>query len=290
MPVRTGPGGGSGGSWWERHRGPVILGFAAGLVVTLLAGTVVAIIGLPGSDPEPYAAAAPPPAVVPEAPSAAPVEVRRVGIGPEAEKKLALEPMMQIRSEASMPHTLSTRSAGPPIAVPEPTHVVGQLVPTGFPATLEGALGQMIEIARVGFAGADPQVWAETYHTMAEPGAMTPWHTSGLMLLENLRKGTHMPATGPKAGWTISWTPSDGLIKGATDDGRYVVACGLGEMAVNTNGTVTQFGWGTCLPMRRVGDQWRIASGISTYHPPSPWPGSDEYVAAGWRPIQRVQS
>ena len=40
-------------------------------------------------------------------------------------------------------------------------------------------------------------------------------------------------------------------------------------------------------PMRRVGDQWLVASGPRAWVAPATWPGSDEAVSVGYRDIIR---
>jgi hypothetical protein len=77
------------------------------------------------------------------------------------------------------------------------------------------------------------------------------------------------------------------MVKGTSPDGSYTVACVLGEFVADSGGRVVTAGWGNCLPMRRVEDQWRIASGPTAALAPSAWPGSAAAVAAGWQEIQR---
>ena len=135
--------------------------------------------------------------------------------------------------------------------------------------------------------GADPQVWAQAYSALAEPGAAPPDQTPMHREITTMRRHANMAPTGARAGMQISWTPTSALLKGSTDDGSYVVGCVLGEIVIDYNGRVVNAGWGNCLPMRRVGDQWRVASGPPASEAPGPWPGSDEAVAVGYRDIIR---
>ncbi|OLM09387.1 hypothetical protein Ae706Ps2_6408 [Pseudonocardia sp. Ae706_Ps2] len=278
--MNTGPAPERGGN---RRRALLTLAGAALLVLALLVGVVVSVTSMftSNSSESPGSAGS--------GSSASPGPVgASSGSGPEAEAALARRPMLDLPPQAAMPHTLSTRSAGPPITLPEPEQVSGVLVPTGFPDSEEGAIAQVIELARAGFSGADPQVWAQTYNSMAEPGATTAEQTPAARNFVGLRRAAHMRETGPLSfGMTISWTPTSALVKGRTDDGTYIVACVLGELVADNKGRVVNAGWGTCLPMRRVDDQWRIASGPAAADAPAAWPGSDEAVAAGYRDIIR---
>ncbi|WP_224392857.1 hypothetical protein [Pseudonocardia sp. ICBG1293] len=267
----------------SRRRALLILGGAALLVLALLVGVAVSVTSMFTSDSPDSPVSFGPGSSAAPAPGGA-----SVGSGPAAEAALARRPMLDIPAQAAMPHTLSTRTAGPPISLPQPEQVSGVLVPTGFPDSEEGAIAQVIELARVGLSGADPQVWAQAYNSMAEPGAAVAEQTPAARNLVGLRRAANMRETGPlRPGMTISWTPTSAMVKGSTDDGTYTVACVLGELVADNKGRVVTAGWGTCLPMRRVDDQWRIASGPAAADAPAAWPGSDEAVAAGYRDLIR---
>lgn len=267
----------------SRRRALLTVAGAGLLVLALLVGVAVSVTSMFTSGSPDNSVISGPGSSTSTAPDAA-----SVGSGPEAEAALARRPMLDIPAQAAMPHTLSTRTAGPPITLPEPSQVVGSLVATGFPDSEEGAIAQVIELARVGFFGADPQVWARAYNSMAEPGAAVAEQTPAARNLVGLRRTADMRETGPlPSGLTITWTPTSAIVKGSTDDGTYTVVCVLGELVAEDKGRVVNAGWGTCLPMRRGDDQWRIASGPAAADAPAAWPGSDEAVAAGYRDIIR---
>lgn len=209
-------------------------------------------------------------------------------VGSRAEAELARAPMLALPAGAAAPHALSTRTAGPPIILPEPAQAESSLVPAGFPPTPEGALAQLAELMTIGMAGGDPDAWARAYDSLAENGAAPAEQTSTGRDLADLRRGTNMAPTGPpREGMTISWTPTNAMVKGSTRNGSFTVACVLGEFVADYNGRIVNAGWGNCLPMRLVDGRWRIASGPTAAVAPSAWPGSAEAVAAGWREIQR---
>jgi hypothetical protein len=274
LGLRSGaPGSGS------RRRAGLILGAVTALVLATVLALVLSLTGMFSERQDPSAAAPAQPA---------PIGTGNGESGPAAEAELAARPMLQVPLAAMQPHALSTRTAGPPIALPQPQQFVATLVPTGFPDTPEGAVAQLAELMKAGMSGGDPQVWAQVYGSLAEPGALPARETWLSRDLVDLRRGAHFNTTGPlRNGMRMSWTPTSAMVKGSTSDGTYTVACVLGEFVADYNGRVVTAGWGNCLPMRRVGEQWKVASGPTAAPAPSAWPASDEAVAAGWRDIQR---
>lgn len=271
----------------DRTRAGVILAGIAVVALLLVVGLAASLAGF--FSPESSAPADAGPRPTDSANDAgAPGRSGDAGSGPAAEARLARAPMLDLPISAVSPRRLSTRTAGPPITLPEPEQAVGTLVPTGFPETPEGGLAQLVELMRVGVAGYDPQSWARAYASLTEPGAVPPTQTRVSQDMVDLRRGANFAPTGPlRDGMRISWTPTSAMVKGTTADGSYTVACVLGEFVADYDGRVVTAGYGTCLPMRRVDDQWRVASGPTAAAAPLAWPGSDEAVSAGWRDIRR---
>jgi hypothetical protein len=206
----------------------------------------------------------------------------------DREAALAVAPMLELAPAAASPQSLTSATAGPPIALPAPARDDSGQLATAFPPTPQGALAQLAEIMEVGMAGGDPQTWEAVYGAAAEPGAAPASGTWTGRDLTALRRGAGMATSGPAPeGTTVSWTPTGAMVKGSTAGGDYTVACVLGEFVVSYRGRVVTAGWGNCLPMRRVGDRWLIASGPTAALAPSAWPGSADAVAAGWREITR---
>lgn len=205
-----------------------------------------------------------------------------------ARTALAAAPMLALPPAAAAPHALTTRTAGPPLALPGAAPGGDGPLATRFPATPEGALAQLSELMRVGMTGGDPAVWERTYDAVAEPGAAPAASTWTGRDLSDLRRGAGMATSGPPpAGTSITWTPTAAMLKGTLDGGAYTVACVLGELVVEHRGRVVTAGWGNCLPMHRAGDLWLVAAGPTAAVAPSAWPGSAEAVDAGWREIRR---
>ncbi|OLM28404.1 hypothetical protein Ae717Ps2_6463c [Pseudonocardia sp. Ae717_Ps2] len=266
----------------NRRRGYVIAAGVGALAVLLAAGLVYTIAGwLGGRDDEPAPVPAPPPV-------AAGVETREWA----SEQELADAPMLALPDAAGQPHTLTTETAGPPITLPAPGRVVGVPFPDSFPATPEGAIAQLVAMSAAGMLGGDPADYARAHDSITE-AADAPRGNRALfsVVLTNFRKNAGLPAHGPKPGLSVSWVPRAAQIKGTVGD-RFVVACVLGEFVADYYGRVASAGMGDCQSMRRVqvadgSEQWRIARAMRPEQAPSPWPGTAEAVAAGYRDLAR---
>ncbi|WP_226353124.1 hypothetical protein [Pseudonocardia sp. ICBG601] len=263
----------------NRRRGYAIAAGAGVLATLLLAGLVYTIMGWVGGRDEPAPAAAP--AVEgPPAPEWA------------SEQELSSAPMLLFPNAVSFPHALTAETAGPPITLPPPGRVVGVRVPDSFPATPEGAVAQLAAMTQAGMLGGDPADYARAHDSMTE--ATDGPRGDGSFLahqLTSFRKSAGLPARGPKPGMSITWTPAEALVKGTVGD-RFVVVCVLGEFTFDFKGQVVSGGMGDCQAMRRVQaadgtEQWRIARAPHAAQAPSPWPGTAEAVAAGYRAIAR---
>ena len=217
----------------SRRRALMLLGGIAALAVLLVIGLLAVTFG--GEEPPQDAAAPAPPATEPPA-TRPPSTAAEPDRDEAAETELAVRPMLQLPESAALPHALTDDVAGPPIAVPEPTVTVGVLVPGGFPATAEGAIGQLIELTQVGLEGGDPAGYAQAYQSIAALGAPLAQDSRLYRDLVRTRSRAGLPPDGAVPGLTFTWTPRSALVKGSADGGRYVVVCVLGELAAGANG------------------------------------------------------
>lgn len=252
------------------------------VALVLLGSGAAVVIARQVTDPTPPATV-PTPQVPGTAPAATPMSTGTTGVA--AENELAARPMVQLPAQAAQPQAMTTATAGPPITVPTPTATTGRWIPGGFPGTPEGALGQLKALDETVMTAADPQIYAGGFRELAEPGAPDPGSTGLASLLSSLRSRAQLPATGPVTGLSASYRVTHGQIKGATPDGRYVVACVLGQFSAGIDGRLVSAGVGDCQAMRWTGSQWRIASGALTAPAPSAWPGSADAVKAGYREL-----
>ncbi|GAA3561111.1 hypothetical protein GCM10022222_51100 [Amycolatopsis ultiminotia] len=134
-------------------------------------------------------------------------------------------------------------------------------------------------------AGGDPETYDRGYATLALPGA-PPLSGAGLhVLLQRFRESARLEPGEMRAGLAVRYEITHGLIKGTADRGRYVVACTLGQFTVDYHGYGTSVGVGDCQALRWTGRSWRISSGPRAAYASSAWPGTDESVDAGYRPL-----
>ena len=160
-------------------------------------------------------------------------------------------------------------------------------MPRGYPPTPEGALAQVAALTDAGLVNADPQAYAAAYEAVAAPGAPPATDSRLYRALVEVRAHAGLPATGPVPELTFVWTPTSGLIKGSTDNGRYVVACVLGQLDAGANGRMISTAAADCQGMRWVGGQWWISPGPAAAAAPLAWPGSAEAAQVGYRAVTR---
>jgi hypothetical protein len=203
------------------------------------------------------------------------------------ENKIAAEPMIQFPTDAGLPHTLSSKTAGPAIHLPKATKTAGRLVDTGFPDTPQGALAQLKALDETGLEGLDPAAYKQAYQSVALPGAPPVGHTRLYRGLQAMRSEADLPPTGgagrlQDAGYEVS----EGLIKGTADHGRFAVVCVLGRLHGSTSdGGSAEAGQGDCQAFRYDRREWRISPTKEPAKAPNTWPGSKESVKANYRPV-----
>lgn len=267
----------------RRRRARIVLGgIVAGVVVVLAVAAVIAarVITAPqqqsAGEGERQAGQQRP---------APPTQQSEGGWNVAAQNKLARQQMVQFPLQAATPHGMTTRTAGTPIDIPEPQKVQGRWIPTGFPATPQGALAQLTALHEAGLAGGgDPAVYARAYRQLSLPGAPRPQDTGLHDLLTSMRPA-EAPPRGPIPGWSVRYEVTHGLVKGTTDDGRFAVVCVLGQFSTTVEGNNIELGAGDCQSMRYVDGVWRISPTKLPYWAPNTWPGTAEMVRAGYREL-----
>ena len=258
---------------WDRRRLLLALAGVSSAAVLLVAGLVYAVVwgigsataGASGGD---------------ERPGTGPVQVD----GDTAEQRrdaIAAAPMASVAASAAMSGTPAP-VAGPTITVPAATTVGPGGVPTGFPPTPQGALGQLAAIdttvlasMSIAHTGAVHQEWALPGAPSVEQWVMTSnvqafLAASGSPTLDDIS--------------VVTATPVAGQVKG-TDGDDWAVVCVL----LDVRATITAFariGYGHCERMQwhgsGQGGRWMIAPGAQPARAPSTWPGSQAAVDAGW--------
>lgn len=250
----------------------VLLAVIAGLV---WAGHQTAPAG--GGSGEPESAAAAPPAARPQ--PGAPAG----GWDVAGQAELATRPMPAFPDQAALPQTLAPGAGNPPMSVPSGTRA-GLVVPEGFPGTPEGAVGQLAALLEVGLRDVNPQSFDTAYRSISLPGAPDPASTPLGGDVRSLHAQAVTASSDPTP-LASRWQLAGALIKGSSDGGRYVVACVLGELQVVKVNSISA-GTGDCQAMRWTGTDWRISPGPAAARAPVVWPGSVEFVQAGYQPIR----
>ncbi|WP_406690295.1 hypothetical protein REH65_30975 [Saccharopolyspora sp. ID03-671] len=257
----------------------------AGLSLSAIVVVVLAVVALAGAlmvshhvTDRPAPAPAPPPS--------RPV-LDSGGWDLAAEHALASAPMAALPAHSAQPQSMTTERAGEPITVPMPAQTAGRWISGGFPATPEGALGQLTTLDEAAMRGGDPATYARGFRELALPGAPQPETTGLYSLLRSMRSSAGINPTGPIPDLTATYQVTHGQIKGITDGGRFVVACVLGQFSVDYQGQTLTAGVGDCQALRHVGGDWRISPGPLPAAAPSAWPGSADAVHAGYRDLKR---
>lgn len=203
-----------------------------------------------------------------------------------AENALSQRVMLQLPVQDAQPQPLAATPPAGVITVAAAAQTNGQWIPTGFPLSPEGAVGQLQALTGQALIGVDPIVVDRAYRMVSEPGAPDPSTSMPYRTVLSLRAAANLPSSGPVPGLTANYQPTEGLIKGSTDGGRFVVACVLGVLSADYQDRFGQAGFGICEAMRWRAGQWRIAPVARAAAGTSAWPGSDPAIRAGYREIR----
>ena len=222
---------------------------------------------------------APAPPTPIEAPDAAPPQAG--GWDTAAEAALATRVMPQFPDAAAKPQTLAPAGLAA-IAVPTATRTNTTGVGEGFPATPEGAIGQLAALEVAGLTDLNPQTYNEAYRSISLPGAPNPSSTPLGAQIAQVYDGAVVEGT-DSSPIASRWQLAGALVKGVTNGGRSVTVCVVGELQA-AQASSTEAGTGDCQSMRFTGTEWRIAPGPVAALAPSTWPGTPSFVRAGYHP------
>lgn len=252
---------------WSRRRLITVLVLVAGVALLLVTGLVYASI----------TALRPRPAVTADGAVARGSETSGRASGRAYRDALAAQPMLATITDDMTPTGPALAKPGQMVAPPsDGTGPAG--VPSGFPHTPAGAVGQLAAIdittltpMSVGFARDVHQGWA-----MA--GArFDRWEIARSIRDFHASAGT----VDGDAGVTLSATAVGAQIKGV-DGPDWVLAC----VQLDINAVVVEqvrFGYGHCERMQWHGAKWMIGPGRPPSPAPSTWPGSQRSLDAGWQ-------
>lgn len=287
-----------GAAAWHRRR----------LVAVLAAGILAGVVFLLGLGLAIYYAIASmsnPRSSRPDSAPPAPVEGRSAPAGSargqQYRDSLAAAPMLQVDAEDSRQGTPSPLAA-PTIVIPVATATGPADVPTGFPRTPAGAVGQLAAIRTSVLQGMSIPQANEVYARWALPAGVGP---AGWPMTKNVQSFLRAAGQGQSKDTTITVTatPAAGQIKGVDGDG-WVLACALLDVQAVIK-TDARIAYGYCERMQWIsetnaaagstsgpgraggeggaGGRWMIAPGPSPAAAPSTWAGTELAIKAGWR-------
>ncbi|KGN41884.1 hypothetical protein N801_04160 [Knoellia aerolata DSM 18566] len=196
---------------------------------------------------------------------------------------VAAAPMLEVEPDDSKAGTPAATPA-PVLAVPAATTTGPVEVPTGFPKSPAGAIGQLAAIETTVLQGMSIPHANDVYEQWALPGGVG---AADWPLIKNVQAFLASAQQGQTKDpfITVSAHPTAAQVKGI-DGSDWVLACVLLDMrAVIT--TEARVAYGYCERMQWVGDdqsgRWMIAPGELPATAPSTWPDTDLAVKAGWR-------
>lgn len=206
-------------------------------------------------------------------------------LGEEHRDQIAAQPMLTVDADAMKPTTPTTQLAKS-IEIPEATTTGPDDVPTGFPHTPEGAIGQLAALSQTVLSSMSVSTAHHVYDDWAMPGGVgaDEWQMTA-----NVTSFLGAAGMGPdmSAGATVSAIPAGAQVKG-TDGPDWTVACVLFEVDA-TISSQSSIGYGTCERMQwnpdspsEAGGRWMIAPGTPPMPAPNTWPGSALALKAGW--------
>lgn len=253
---------------WDRRRVLLVLGMALAGGVALLVGLVCAVYFAVASAKSDGRA------------NTATQRHADAGVTGRADRDaIAAAPMLNVDANAARPAPPAAVPA-PMITVPGSTTLGPAGVPSGFPHTPGGAIGQLAAIEQVVLQSMSVQVANIIHANWAMPAArgvaQWPLTQNVQSFLGGARMGSTMDPTS-----TVVVTLAGAQIKGV-DGPDWVLACVL----VKVRATITQdaqMGYGYCERMQWHSSRWMIAPGAVPAAAPSTWPGGALSNKAGWR-------
>ena len=248
---------------WGRGRLLAIVGSAALLAAGVLAFLIsLALESLTG----------PGPAVPVTVDTSAPPSTGHV-----RRDEIAAAPMLQVDPTArssGVPATAQSRA----LDVPPATGQGPSGVPTGYPRTPAGAVGQLAAIDTTVLTGMSLQHTRAVHQAWALPGAPT---VEQWVMTENV--SAFLAAAGPSPVGlppAVVAYPAAGQVKG-TDGPDWVLACVL----LRVDATIARsasIAYGHCERLQWSDSRWQIAPGAQPALAPSTWPGTEAATQAGW--------
>lgn len=207
----------------------------------------------------------------------------------ERRDRIAAAPMPPAAPADAQPAPPATGLADP-ITIPPATTAGPAMVPSGFPRTPEGAVGQLAAIETSVLQAMSIPVAHAVHDAWALPGGASAgeWSLTGHVrsFLGAARMGAEKDLR-----TVVMATPAGAQVKG-TDGPDWVLACVLLEVRAVIE-SEARIGYGHCERMQwqpdngdqagTAGGRWMIAPGGPPAVAPSTWPGTEPAITAGWK-------
>ncbi len=202
--------------------------------------------------------------------------------GAQRRDAIAAAPMLAV-PPLSLQDAAPGTSQPDPVTVPAATGIGAAQVPSGYPRTPAGALGQLGSLSAAVVQQMSMPYTQQVHTAWSAPGAgdIDQWP-----LAVNVRSFLGKTRMGPakSADAAIVAFPVAGQIKG-NDGPDWQLACVLLDIrARNRSGDHRQVIYGVCERMRWQGTRWVMDTGARPAPPPATWPGTALSAQAGWRP------
>jgi len=217
--------------------------------------------------------------------------------------EIADAPMPSVPASASHPSALARQAPPPPVALPASTRMGPAGVPTGYPRTTAGALGQLAAIDGTALSSASMIGVRDVIAGWAVPGGPTTSSWSVVTAMATLLDATQnttdtvtASAPGPASSGQLVLvaSPLMGLVKGSVPAAgsaaagaplEFVVACLDIELDLTVTSTARGAA-GDCQRMVWAGRRWMIGAGPEPAAAPSVWPGTDLAYQVGYRDLR----
>lgn len=257
---------------WDRRRLVRTLFGVALAVLLLLGGLGYAVYSAVASTKSAPIA----PARLQAAEQLPPGEGRRGGI--------AAAPMLAVPPEAARSGTPSARQS-PTISIPPAGRVGPAEVPTGFPHTPQGAVGQLAAIETTVLQSMSIERAHQVHAAWSAPGAppAESWElTANIQAFLGSGAGQYRDQLNASVVTTLAAAQVKGI-----DGADWVLACVLLDVTARV-ATQARIAYGHCARMQwttDAGGRWVIAAGAAPARAPSTWPGTDLAIEAGWKTV-----
>lgn len=248
---------------WSRERLLVMLIGSVLVVALLLTGLVMAVVNVVAGHSRPAAKAS----------------AVQTGSELPVRDRIAAAPMASVDPDAAFTPDPAVADAAT-IKVPMASVVGPAEVPSGFPQSPQGAVGQLAAIEQTVLESMSLPVTRQVHSEWVQAGgpSLEEWELTRNVqsFLASARQG------GQEKDVTtlVTADPAAAMVKGV-DGPDWTVVCVLMDVQAAIK-TESRMGYGLCQRMQWVDGRWQIAAGTVPAAAPSAWPGSRAAAEAGW--------